>query len=60
MGGLPREVGAAGGFVSMLGNDNLWQCVVFVLSRVAWVGWPSEVLWLSVVLTFLVNIFLSS
>ena len=34
--------------------------VMFVLSRVAWVGWPSEVFWLSVVLPFLVNIFLSS
>ena len=53
MGGLPREVGAAGGFASMLGNNNLWQCVVFVLSRVAWVGWPSEIFWLSVMLTFL-------
>ena len=38
MGGLPWEVQAAGSFASMLGNDDLWQCVVFVLNRVAWGG----------------------
>jgi hypothetical protein len=38
VGGLPWEVGAAGSFASMLGNDDPWQCVVFVLNCVAWVG----------------------
>jgi hypothetical protein len=38
VGGLPWEVGAAGSLASTLGNDDPWQCVVFVLSRVAWDG----------------------
>ena len=38
LGGLPWEVEAACSFASMLGNDNLWQCVMLVLNRVAWVG----------------------
>ena len=37
--------------------DDLWQCVVFVLNRVAWVGYPSKVIWHPVVVTFLVNTF---
>ena len=41
MGGLPWEVQAAGSFASMLGNDDPWQCVVFVLNRVAWGVSPS-------------------
>ena len=34
---LQREVGVAAKG-TRLGNDDLWQCVVFVLNRVAWVG----------------------
>ena len=36
MGDLPSEVGAAGSFASMVGNDD----PVFVLNRGAWVGLP--------------------
>jgi hypothetical protein len=35
--GLPWEVGAAGCFIVMLGNDDSWQCVLF---RFALVGLP--------------------
>ena len=35
VGVLPWEVGAAGCFATMLGNDDSWLCVLY---RVAWVG----------------------
>jgi len=38
--GLPWEVGAAGGFASMFGNDDLWQYVVFVVSLRKFFSFP--------------------
>jgi len=35
VGGLSWEVGATRSFASMLDNNDTWQCVVFVLSRIA-------------------------
>lgn len=36
VGGLPLEIGVVGSFASMLGNNNLRQCIVFVLNHVVW------------------------
>ena len=52
---LQREVGVAAKG-TRLGNDDLWQCVVFVPNRVAWVSYSSKVFWHLVGLTFLVVI----